>query len=179
MARRIGRRSFGVGGRAQRRQTDWRIQLQTAAYFNVPAASKLLIARIGSAQLDDFSPGTLVRSRGILSVRPASVAANAQMLGAFGCAFVNETAAALGVTGIPGPATDGNFDGWFVWQGITGDFQQSTAAAWGLTDRQWEIDSKAMRKFAGDSSLVFMIENEHATLAFLAAVHMRFLIKAG
>ena len=41
-------------------------------------------------------------------------AASENQLGAFGIALVNDVAAALGVTGIPGPATDALWDGWFV-----------------------------------------------------------------
>ncbi len=152
-----------------------------AAFTNIPAASKVLLARFTAAQLLDQAPGTLIRTRGLLSVKSDQVVAREDYEGAFGCAFVNETAGALGVTAIPGPSTAGSiFDGWFVYQHFTGMLEFGTAVGFdGRAVNHFPIDSKAMRKFDADESLVIMAENENAGNGCDLAFQARFLIKAG
>jgi len=164
-----------------RRQTDWAITVQTLAYVTIAAASKVLLTSFDAASLRGIAPATIIRTRGVLSIRPGAASTNQEQLGAFGVAFVNETAGALGVTAIPGPGTNGTFDGWFVHQYYAGNsfdvggggVEYLPIAAFGF-----DIDSKAMRKFTEDVNLVVMAENLGSADHRLA-IHLRFLVKAG
>ena len=102
-------------------------------------------------------------------------------MGAFGLAFVTRVAQTLGVTGLPSPVTDANWDGWFVHQFFNQRFTISTAV--GTVNSAFgdgfEVDSKAMRKFDGEDGLVMVAENANASHGFIIAPLIRFLIKAG
>jgi len=177
VARRIAGRTFQRG---PRRQTDWALSAISVDSVNVPAASKVRLAFFLPAALSVSAPATLIRTRGVFHIT-SDVQVSERQLGAFGIAFVNEVAGALGVTAIPGPATDALFDGWFEHQYImqrqlltgTGANLESDAG------KQYVIDSKAMRKYDTDSSLVVMVENIHASHAFDITFGIRFLVKAG
>jgi len=164
-----------------RRQTDWALTVFTTTYVTIAGSSKVLVAAITAAQLGGLQPATLIRTRGYLSIRPGAESTDQEQLGALGVAFVNDTALGLGVTGIPGPGTDANFDGWFVHQFYAGNsfdvgaggVEYLPIAAFGF-----EIDSKAMRKFTDDVGLAFMVENQGGA-DHRIALQLRMLIKAG
>ncbi len=179
MARTTSRSRSFVSTRSKR-QVDWDITFGLTALVNVPAASKVLLIQVPSATLAVVGPATLVRSRMLLTVASDQSGVSENQIGAFGCSFVNDVAGALGVTGLPGPSTEGGFPGWFVWQPI-GQFLRVLSGVgaephWGT---QYHIDSKAMRKFGSDQDLVIMIENVHATMGFDCMLEGRFLIKSG
>ncbi len=93
--------------------------------------------------------------------------------GAFGAIVVNDIAAALGPTGIPGPFTDGSDDGWLVHQGLAQQSANSVASqAIG-----YEIDSKAMRKIEPGFQLAYMIENFSAIHVMNVDLTIRVLAK--
>ena len=127
-----------------------------------------------------LAPATIVRTRGQLGVGAAIRSSTQAQFGAFGICFVSEVARALGVTAIPGPATDALWDGWFVHQFFTQLLSVTTDV--GISPdffTQYVIDSKAMRKFDGDATgLVIMLENTGAN-AFDTSLGLRFLLKAG
>jgi len=179
---RVLSRSFRPRG--PRRQTDWALGLVSSAYVNIPAASKVLITRFTAAQMAAVAPGTIVRVRGMLSIKSDQVAAREEFQGAVGLGFVNETAGALGVTGIPGPCGGGAgevlYDGWLYHQFFQQMFELGTAVGFdsqGSTN--YVIDSKAMRKFDGDVSLVFIAQNINAANGFDLSAQFRILVKAG
>ncbi len=172
MARQIVRRSFR---RSSKRQTEWSLAFQSLGITAVPAASKVLLSVINPNAPSGI--GTIVRSRGILSIRTDTPAANEHQTGAMGIAVVNSVAAALGVTGLPGPGTEIGFD-WFVYQSFA-QMQITSTTLTTVVGFQYEIDSKAMRKFGIDERLVFMIENLSTTNAFDMLANIRFLVKSG
>ncbi len=158
-----------------RRSTDWQLGVIATGFTTVPANSKVLLTSFLSATLLLFSPSTIVRTRGLITWASDQVGAAESPMGAFGVSFVNEVAAALGVTALPGPGLDQLFDGWFVHQHLQHRFE---GTGQGPVYNQIVIDSKAMRKFESDEALVVMVENTSAVGALLA-VSLRFLIKAG
>ena len=114
----------------------------------------------------------------MVSIITDNAANSEEQFGGLGCRFVSATAAALGVTALPGPVTNFLDDEWFVLQPFIQQTQLATAVG-EIRGRQYIIDSKAMRKFGGDVALVVMAENGHASDAFQLGIALRFLIKAG
>ncbi len=180
MAFRQNRNQGSFSRRGVKRLTEWGICSVPAGYTTVPAASKILLVLVPAATLSPESPATVVRSRFLLSVISDQTVATEAQVGAFGIGFVNIVAGALGVTGIPGPATDCAWDGWFVWQPIAQQLVVATAVGVeGQFATNYTIDSKAMRKFGEDMSLAMMIENTSGSDGFSALISGRMLIKAG
>ncbi len=164
---------------SSRRQTEWSISTVPTGYSAVAASTKAIAVLVPSSTLADIGPATVVRTHGILAIQTDNVGASEEQIGALGFAFVNEVAGSLGITGLPGPAAQSSWGGWFVHQffnqtflfvsGVGVDPHRST---------QYPIDSKAMRKFEADESLLVMIEN-FGTFGFEFAISMRILVKAG
>ncbi len=133
-----------------------------AAPVVVPAASKVLVL---SFTLDNPGISEVVRrTRGDYFVGSDQVATTENQMGAWGCIVVTDAAAAAGVASMPGPVTDANDDGWFVWESFV---QSSSAgavgniAAWQGVHRPF--DSKAMRKIPDGFQTAVICENAHAT----------------
>ena len=170
--------SFSRGGK--RRLTEWSLCTSATGFSNISPASKATLVLFPSTIIDPISPATIVRSRIELAVASDQVAATEVQVGAFGVGFVNAVAGTLGVAGIPGPATDCDWGGWFVHQFFNQEFVFGTAV--GLHPdfaTRYSIDSKAMRKFHEAEVLVMMIENLSASDGIRVAVSGRFLVKAG
>ena len=175
MARVVGRQ---MNARRTRRATDWSLGLIAAGKTSVAANSKVLVASLSEASLLPIAPATVVRTRGAVQISSDQSAADEDQIGSIGVAFVSEVARALGVTAIPGPSTETLWDGWFVHQFFQQRFLFASNTGEHLGLRQYEIDSKAMRKFEGAQGLVFMCENT-GSFGFEIMWQMRFLVKAG
>ncbi len=161
-----------------RRQTDWGISIKTSATVPIAAATKVLVISIPAVALGLVGPGTIVRTRGYVSVGTDQLGGSEDQIGAFGFAFVNEQARAAGAASIPGPFTNQNFEGWFVHGAFGQSYFVQTAVGFNANIAQrYEVDSKAMRKYDEDLGLVFMVENGHATNGFNILANFRFLIK--
>ncbi len=173
MARRFGGRN--VGGRIARRATDWFFSLESVGYTTVAANSKVLLALTLPAAMSLVAPATIVRTRGVISIRSDQSAASEDQVGAFGFGLVNPVAASLGVTGLPGPASEALWDGWFVHQW----FAATNADQAAPFNMMQIIDSKAMRKIDADEAIVVMIENSSAANGFQVSTSFRMLLKAG
>ncbi len=126
----------------------------------IPAATKTLIA---SLALDN--PGiaeTIRRTRGVFTISSDQGTAIEDQVGAMGFMVVNDLAIAAGVASLPGPVTDANDDGWFVWvpfalRGLA-DVENSA-----VISEQYEFDSKAMRKVEEGFGIVLVVENASAS----------------
>ncbi len=163
-----------------KRSTDWQIATFPVGETAVAASTKVLLILVPSTTLGTIAPATIVRTRGIFAIRSDAPGVTELQVGAFGIGLVNDVAGALGVTALPGPSTDALWGGWFVHQFITQANQVNTAI--GADARgvyQYEIDSKAMRKFESDEALVIMVENTSGSFAFTITAGIRFLVKAG
>ncbi len=160
------RRVFGA---ARHRLTQWL----------APALQEYVAVASGGATLVAFAPFeeavTLIRTRGVISIMPESVAADVQIAGAVGMGIVSAEARVAGVASIPEPFTDGDWGGWFVWRTFAMNVQFESAAGTRLQQIDLEIDSKAMRKITPNENLVVVAES--FTGAFRLFTGTRHLIK--
>ena len=142
-----------------RRQVSWSVGpegsitgLAGAAVNVFPTAVELTI-----------DGATIVRSRIDLTLGLTTVTAAGDGFArlAFGMCVVTQNAAGVGVTALPDPLVDVNWDGWFVhWQGAL----WSTAAGGvsaddGIAAQRLSLDSKAMRKIHATDVVVAMFTN--------------------
>ena len=145
--------------RGPRRPVDWSASASLTAYTTIAASTVQL--------LETFVPivggETVVRTRGMVSIGSDQDGANETQAGAFGICVVTAQAAALGITAIPDPITDGAWGGWFVHQYFANRFRflDSTGTGW-ITTQQFEIDSKAMRKVDEEERVVVVVTNAAA-----------------
>ncbi len=156
-----------VGARPNR---AWSIAF-SSAFITVPANSLTLISSFVPANIGiDL---TFLRTVGQLTIMSDQTGASEEQIGAFGMILVTDSAFAIGVTAMPDPVTDGNDDGWFVYQGFS---QQSALVTAGRGSFSYTIDSKAKRIMGGvGKTLVLMISNAHATQGLQFALQIRFL----
>jgi len=173
-ARRSG---FVLRGGRNVRETVWG-DVGTVEAVMTGAPTAILINQLNAAALA-LRPFTVVRVRGVISVRSDQVAATESFIGDLGYAIVSEQAAGIGVTAVPTPLTDKDSDLFFVYQQVIGRINVGSGAGTGVpTDGgvQWiQYDSKAMRKVNESEQMVITTENE---LSGCNLVHSaRFLMK--
>ncbi len=140
------------------------------------------VASGASAIVASFDPGgnsmirpTIVRTRGMVSIRPQSFAGDLSIGGAFGVAIVSDEAFAAGTASIPRPFDDANWGGWMVWRSFFYQLEFADVTGFIIGDRVLEVDSKAMRKVGDNETVVLMVESQ--TGAFNIGMHLRQLFK--
>jgi len=104
---------------------------------------------------------TLVRTRGHMNMWLDLVAAKTDgFVGAFGIGVVTSQAFAIGVTAMPTPFTDMDWDGWLFHQfvSIRGLDPATDLNPDGPRFQRFEVDSKAMRKLKEDDTIFAMID---------------------
>ncbi len=156
-------RRFARPGRGFRRGTDW-VRGVPTAYTTVGTSSKVLIATIVLA-----NPGiteTIIRTRGLVSVQTDTAAAEQVVIGAFGMIVVNDLAIAAGVASIPGPVTDDEDDGWFVWVPFSHSQTVAGATSTSAISKEFHFDSKAARRVEQGFGIALVVENASAVDAF-------------
>jgi len=157
----VANRSRFAGARLQRapkRQVVWvgpADQVQVA----VPNNTSVLISSF-DASASGLDKATLVRTRGVFTIRPSAFGADLDFQGAIGIAVVSDDAFAIGTTAIPGPFTDSDWGGWFVWRSFCGHLEFQGASGSTLEMIALEIDSKAMRKIGPNETMVVMAESQ-------------------
>ena len=161
-----------------RRLTEWSICSAPTGFSVVAAGVKILLVLVPEVTLSAIAPGTVVRVRGAFSILPTNPSVNTAMNGAFGMGFVNGVAGGLGITAVPGPATDCDWGGWFVHQFFNHKWDVTTDIDRHLISTEYMIDSKAMRKFEAGMALAWVVEN-FGVSSFDAAISARMLVKAG
>ncbi len=161
------RRSFpqrGLGS-ARRAPSTWSRTVSQVA-LTVPAGTKAIIT---SFTLNNPGIGeTVRRTRGVMHMESDQVAAVENQLAAMGAVVISDLALAAGAASIPGPVTDSQDDGWFVWMPMLSS--QSVATTFHANAIPWMFDSKAMRKVEEGFSIAFMVEN--ASLVFGIRVYI-------
>ncbi len=173
-------RRFVAARRGPKRQMDWSLGLASSAFVNVPANSKVLLGSTAIGALDAQTPFTIVRTRGTYSTRSDQSAATEDVIGGIGLAIVNDVSAAAGIGSIPGPLSDLLWNGWYWIDYFRQTFQfESAVGIDAKMSTSHVIDSKAMRKVTGDSVLVLVGENDHATSGLRIGFALRILTKAG
>jgi len=154
----LARRPF-VRTRSSRKGTDWSGSTPVTGFTAVAAST--------SSLLQIFTPivggETVIRIRGLLSVKTDQIAAAENQVGAYGICVVSEPAATVGITAVPTPMADNAWDGWMYHQYFAQAFQFSSAVGWRANlAEQVQIDCKAMRKVSENDRLVFVVENAAA-----------------
>ena len=140
----------------------------------VGASTKVLL---GVFILDNLGIAETVRRfRGRFLVVSDQVANTEINTGAFGMIVVNDLAAAVGATAIPGPFTDASDGGWFVWEPIVSLSSAANGAAGVMqTGGMIDYDSKAMRRIEPGFQIAIMAENAGASFVWQIAVGMSLL----
>jgi len=127
-------------------------QFNTGTRVNVPAATKVLL---GFFFLATAFEETVVRTRGVMTVITDQAAAGEDQIGALGMIRVTDRAIAAGIASIPGPMTDGDDDGWFLWV-PTAQMQTNPNDTY---NGQVIFDSKAQRIVREGQQLAVVFEN--------------------
>ena len=99
---------------------------------------------------------------------------------AFGLAIVDAAAFAIGITAIPHPFSDSDWDGWlWHWQGSLYGPSSTVTNAAGPANVRIPIDSKAMRKWKQFDALVGVAEfgTEVGAAVITAKLNTRILVK--
>ena len=117
-------------------------------------------AFVGTAIQATIEGLTVIRTRGFFDVRlTLATSANDRMSGAFGIGIASLAAVTAGIASVPTPFTEQAAENWLYWQGFTVAGAQAFSAGGGPGMEQagtffrFEIDSRAMRKFAPDQAL--------------------------
>ena len=162
-----GSRFPRVGGQS-RRLTSWDIGTQTGT-DGASLGLSSSVAIIGGGAFTPISDGlTLLRTRGELLVllKTASVA-GAGFFGAFGIGVATAAAVAIGISAVPTPITEEEWDGWLYHRYFsitaTGVGTGSPAT---VIDQEMgmagvfrhEVDSKAMRKLKEEDAVYCALE---------------------
>jgi len=135
----------------------------------IPALTKTLLAFFF---LDTVFEETIVRVRGMMYISADQVSIDEEQSGAFGMIRVTDRAIAAGASSIPGPVTDADDDGWFVWV----PFAQLGRPTLGQDNSNiYEIDSKAQRIVREGQQLAVMIENNSLLGGLRVVVALRAL----
>ncbi len=160
--------------RGSKRQTTW----------VGPADQDYVLVASGAVAINQsFDPvaagmnkPTITRVRGLVSITPASGAADVEINGAWGFAVVSDQAFAAGAASIPGPYDEAGWDGWFAWGAfsmkldVTSDIGRLSPFG-----KSWEIDSRGQRKVSDNETIVVMVESNLGAVE-IAIVH-RMLLK--
>ena len=165
-----------VGRSGKRRQVTW-VGPADQDVVTVATTAKVIVAIFDPAAAGLPKP-TIIRTRGFVSVRPSAFSADIGFSGAFGACIVSDQAAAAGVASVPGPFSDADWDGWYMWRSFAGRFDVTTdvgRVGFSGTGLPFEVDSKAMRKVSDNETCLLVAESQ--TGAFSIAMHLRTLFK--
>jgi len=152
MPRRHGGSSPVRTGR--RRKTGWELGPGTFTDLGAFTASQSVIVGSGIQFLEDGL--TLVRTRGFVElVQTGGVALGDGYTGAFGIAIVTAQAFGVGISALPTPITEANWDGWLWHQMFS---LRCNEANTDFKRQVFEIDSKAMRKVGFEEVCYMVVE---------------------
>ena len=140
--------------RGPKRKTLW-IQSADQGFVAIAGNTNVIHQSFTSSE-----PETLVRTRGIASIALAGYSADQEQVGAIGFGVVSEQAAVAGAASIPGPFSDADWPGWFVWFPFSFRFESITQAGVLLASVQIPFDSKAMRKVSANERIMVMVETQ-------------------
>jgi len=160
------RRSFVGARRGPKRRTIWVGYAQQTGIL-VTDTTKTLISSFSLSTVDMV---TVVRNRGLLSVRPSNQSLNLEPIGAFGIGIVSTQAFVAGIASIPGPFTNSDWEGWMVLMPYAFNWDVTTDVGRALTSVEQVIDSKAMRTMSSNETLVMVGESESGTVVISSPV---------
>jgi len=150
----VTRRPFVRGAK---RKSQWVASADQGVVSLTSGASQILQsnATLGTT--------TIIRTRGLISVAPSAVTADIDIQGAFGMGIVSDQAFAAGAGSIPGPWTDQDWGGWFLWIPFFNALEVGAAPSsveLYMPNSVFHFDSKAMRKVEINETVVVMIESQ-------------------
>ena len=154
MARRPVRRGRAFG-RGRRPGGTWARFVEEAATVGASTKQLRVVGLLSNPGIGE----TIRRTVGGLYVNSDQTAGSENQFGAFGLIVVSDLAIAAGVASIPGPFTDRNDDGWFMWQGFSQGIRVATAAGFGDYGKWYPFDSRAMRKVEEGFGIALVVEN--------------------
>jgi hypothetical protein len=98
--------------------------------------------------------------------------------GAFGIGIATAAATAIGITAVPTPITEQEWDGWIFWHAFSVRAPAAFDGTMAAIFRSVEIDSKAMRKLREEDSIYAAVEViEQGTSALNVGLDTRILLK--
>ena len=152
------RRSSGFNRvSAPRRRKGWEGGPGGTALQGVGSSSSVILG-LGAELLLDGT--TLLRLRGQVNVNLGTGAVLGDgFQGAFGIGIVQASAFAIGVTAVPTPLTEQDWDGWIFWSTLsvhTGDVSEPARSP--QSTQVIDVDTKAMRKLDLQDTLYGVIE---------------------
>ena len=153
-----GHRNFRGRSDSNRRKTEWSVYDQ-GGFTNVASAGATILSGISFE-----NPGTIVRTRGMIGLKPTNPEVSVEIVGAFGIGLVSAEAFAAGVASVPEPFTDSDWGGWMVIESFAFDWDFGTGVGAQFDSIMLPIDSKAMRKV--EPSTVMVVVAESLTGAF-------------
>ncbi len=104
-------------------------------------------------------PFTVIRTRGIWSLRSDQLAAGEPQAAALGWCVVSEQSLAIGITAVPTPVTDMSSDLWFGYQFLLNEFIFVSATGIDATGSvSQEYDSKGARKVEDGQDVIAVLE---------------------
>jgi len=171
---RRSRKGGFLRGGVRRRETQWFNVL--LASNTLAAATPVLLSTLSTTGLA-LRPFTVIRSRGLFLVRSDQVSADEIQIAAYGGAVVSDVASTVGVAAVPTPITDSVSDLWFFYQLGFSSFDFVTGAGFGDFSKNFEIDSRAMRKVEEGQDLITVVENSAVGSGVNVITGVRFLIK--
>ena len=162
-----------------RRQTVWVASADitgrtTLASDTIILDQSFLVSGASNAALVG---STVIRTRGYWSIKSDQFATSEDFMVAMGFGVVSSAARALGVTAVPSPIIEEQWDGWFVYEILDGAFTFGDAT--GFTSpsvMSAKFDSKAQRKLEDENAVVIVLENPF-TVGLSYAVKFRMLFK--
>ena len=161
------RRNF----KGSRRLTQWFRAADASAYFPLAAATAVIDQNLANIT----EPITVIRMRGMISVKSDQTAARETPFGACGACVVSDQALAVGVTAVPTPISDKDSDLWLMHQYFFAEALPSEIG--GTQFSTYAFDSKAMRKIPEGTTLTWMVENASAGFGLEYLLQFAVLIK--
>jgi len=160
-----------------RRLTEW-IGSADSDYLAIAGGASVIIQSFTNDTSLLSARSTVVRTRGLFSIHPTAYTADLVAIGAVGFAMVTDEAFTAGAASIPGPWTEQEWDGWFVWFPFAFRFELlDGTGAMMPGSLQIPFDSKAQRKFDQGMTIVVMVETQQAGAAVTVATPFRMLFK--
>ncbi len=156
------------GFRHQRssRLTQW-IGPADQAYITVATTVAGIISSVSFEE-----PVTVMRARGMFSLKVTDPSTDENIVGAVGMAVVSTEAFTAGVASVPEPYTDADWGGWFVWRSFGYGWDVTTDIGRQWSSRDFEIDSKAMRKVSPNETVIIVVESVVGAIDVLPAIRM-------
>ncbi len=136
----------------------------------------VLMTSLGVAALA-LRPFTVVRTRGLVTIKSDQQAASEDFFGAWGTAVVSDQAVAIGVTAIPTPIFDNDSDLWLAYEFLASDFVFGSAVGFAQTMTHRVVDSRAMRKVDVGQDLITVIERDSVGSGAVMSAFTRTLVK--